>query len=107
MIRNALFASALALGTLGAAQAADLVNVNGEQQVLYAAPSPNVVGGGVATLSGGGDNLQIAYGSPVTTAAPTGLVAEVIGGGKNAQLVYRPIAPAAAQLVGPAAQPRG
>ena len=54
MFRNALFASVIALGAAGAAQAQ--------------APSTwggNVVGGGLAgTLHGGGDNAQVTYAQP-------------------------------------------
>jgi hypothetical protein len=97
MIRNALIASVIALGTLGAAQAQDngprLVGGGDNAEVVYAVPSHNVVGGGAATITGGGDNLRIAYGSGTTTQQQRGLVAELHGGGDNAQLVYRPVTP--------------
>ena len=98
MIRNALIASVIALGTFGAAQAQDngprLVGGGDNAQVVYAVPSHDVVGGGAATITGGGDNLRIAYGSGITTQEQSGLVAELIGGGNDKQLVYRPVAPA-------------
>jgi len=114
MFRNALFASLIALGAAGAAQAQ--------------APDPggrwpaggNIVGGADATISGGGDNLTITYsaggagaGSGVLLSqpgrlarfagshgdgqvveylapAPTnpGREAWMIGGGDNAEVVY-------------------
>jgi hypothetical protein len=111
MIRTALVASALALATLGAAQAQDngprLVGGGDNAQVVYTEPSHNVVGGGAATITGGGDNLRIAYGSGSTAQAQHGLVAELIGGSNDKQLVYRQVGSAAALRAGAAAQPRG
>jgi hypothetical protein len=95
MFRNALFASLIALGAAGAAQAQ--------------APDPggrwpaggNIVGGADATISGGGDNLTITYntggagggGSALMT--QPGQVARVTGnsGGKM-QIEYLTTAPA-------------
>jgi hypothetical protein len=104
MLRNAFFASAIALGTLGgtagAATAQDLgprlIGGGDNAEVVYAVPSRNVVGGGLATLAGGGEDRVIAYqGAP--RHEPTGLVAELIGGGDDLRLVYRAApAPAAA-----------
>ena len=103
MIRNALIASILAVGAIGAAQAQDngprLVGGGDNAEVVYSVPSHNVVGGGAATITGGGDNLRIAYGSGVTTQEQRGLVAELIGGGNDKQLVYRQLAaPTSPQL---------
>ena len=55
MFRNALFASVIAIGAAGAAQA------QAPQDGGAAALDGNVVGGGVATLSGGGDNATVTY----------------------------------------------
>jgi hypothetical protein len=111
MIRNAVFASVIALGAIGGAQAQDagprLVGGGDNAQVVYAEPSHNVVGGGAATITGGGDNLRIAYGSGTTTQEQHGLTAELIGGGDNKQLVYRPAVPAGAMVAERTAQPRG
>lgn len=66
MIRNTVFAAAIALGTFGAAQAQDagprLVGGGDNTQVVRAEPGRNVVGGGSATLTGGGDDRHLAYG---------------------------------------------
>ena len=114
MFRNTLFASLIALGAAGAAQAQ--------------APDPggrwpaggNIVGGADATISGGGDNLTITYntggagggsalmtqagriarfgsthgdGPQVEYSAPAdtnpGREAWIVGGGDNAEVVYR------------------
>ncbi len=55
MIRNALFASAIILGTASAALA------QAPRDGSAAALDGNVVGGGYATLSGGGDNATVTY----------------------------------------------
>ncbi len=103
MIRNALFASAIALGTFGVAQAQDLgprlVGGGENTQVVYAEPSRNVVGGGAATITGGADNLRIAYGPRVDAQAPR-YVAELVGGGNNTEVVYHEIVPATTMLAG-------
>jgi hypothetical protein len=100
-----------ALGTAGAALAQDagpsLIGGGDNAQVVYAVPSRNIVGGGAATITGGGDNLSIAHGPQVTTEAATGLVAELIGGGDDAQLVYHPAQASGSMLAGQAARPRG
>src|SRR3712207_3124714 len=96
MFRNALIASVVALGAAGAAQAQDLgprvIGGGDDAQVVYAEPSRNLAGGGVATTSGSGDDRTIASG---TTRAQrgNGLVAELTGGGENAKVVYRPASP--------------
>lgn len=111
MFRNALFASLIALGATGVAQAQDagprLIGGGDNAQVVYSAPSRNVVGGGAASITGGNDDLQIAYGPGVTTGAASGLVAEMVGGGDNTQLVYHQATPSDTKLAGHAAQPRG
>lgn len=114
MFRTALFASVIALGAAGAAQA--------QAPDTTGLPAPgaagNAVGGGAATIVGGGDNLMILYSAagagpggalqaqpprlararngygglsvdylePET--APPGREAWMIGGGDNAQVVY-------------------
>jgi hypothetical protein len=105
MIRNALIASAIALGTIGAAQAQDsgprIIGGGNDQTVIYAEPSRNVVGGGLATITGGGENQSLAY-SGTTSQASNGLIAEVVGGGENRQLVYRPAPSRTAIMAGQA-----
>ncbi len=114
MFRNALFASLIALGAAGAAQAQ--APLDGSAAAL----GGNVVGGGVATLSGGGDNATVTYsaggaGGGMTfhaqaprlararngqgngglsveylepETAPPGREAWLLGGGDNAEVVY-------------------
>ena len=113
MFRNTLFASLIALGASGAAQAQAPLDGSA------AAVGGNVVGGGVATLSGGGDNATVTYsaggagvgmafhaqpgraagfagthgdGPVVQYAAPAdtnpGREAWLLGGGDNAEVVY-------------------
>ena len=114
MFRNALFASVIALGVAGAAQA------QAPRDGSAAALDGNVVGGGLATLSGGGDNATVTYstggaggggttfhsqagraarfagtrgdGPVVEYTAPAdtnpGREAWLLGGGDNAQVVY-------------------
>ena len=113
MVRNALFATLIALGTAGAAQA------QAPRDGSAAALAGNVVGGGVATLSGGGDNATVTYsaggagggmtfhlqagraarfagtqgdGPVVEYSAPAdtnpGREAWLLGGGDNAEVVY-------------------
>ena len=99
MIRNAVFASLLALSAAGAAQAADpgprLVNVNGSQEVVYRArPAGNVVGGAFASISGGGDNLVYQAAPGARTEAGTGLVARLENVNGDQRVVYGPATPA-------------
>jgi hypothetical protein len=111
MFRNALFASLIALGATGVAQAQDagprLIGGGDNTQRVYSQPSRNVVGGGAASITGGGDDMRIAYGQGVTTEVASGLVAELVGGGDNAQLVYRQAAPSDSLLAGQASRPHG
>jgi uncharacterized protein YjiS (DUF1127 family) len=111
MTRNALIASMVALGTIGAAQAQDagprLIGTGDNAQLVYPAPSRNVVGGGVASLTGTGDNALLAYSGPMRQEAQTGLVAELIGTGDNAQLVYQAPATGSSLLAGYGSRPRG
>jgi hypothetical protein len=109
MIRNALFASLIALGVAGAAQAQ--------------APAPGgIVGGGSAMIAGGGEDQVITYstggagvGAALRAQAPRlararnglgsgglsveylepetarpGREARLVGGGDDAQVVYSP-----------------
>jgi hypothetical protein len=113
MVRNTLFATLIALGAAGAAQA------QAPRDGSAAALAGNVVGGGVATLSGGGDNATVTYstggagggmtfhsqagraarfagtqgdGPVVEYTAPAdtnpGREAWLLGGGDNAEVVY-------------------
>ena len=118
MFRSALFASLIALGAAGAAQAQAQAPLDGSAAAL----GGNVVGGGVATLSGGGDNATVTYstggaggggggvlsqsgriarfasgqgeGGPrveyltPAPAADPGREAWMLGGGDNAEVVY-------------------
>jgi hypothetical protein len=113
MVRNALFATLIALGAAGAAQA------QAPRDGSAAALAGNVVGGVVATLSGGGDTATVTYstggagggmtfhsqagraarfagtqgdGPVVEYTAPAdtnpGREAWLLGGGDNAEVVY-------------------
>jgi hypothetical protein len=113
MVRNTLFATLIALGAAGAAQA------QAPRDGSATALAGNVVGGGVATLSGGGDNATVTYstggagggmtfhsqagraarfagtqgdGPVVEYTAPAdtnpGREAWLLGGGDNAEVVY-------------------
>ncbi len=114
MLRNALFASLIALGAAGAAQA-QAPDTNG---LAAPATAGNAVGGGGATIVGGGDNTTILYsgagagpGGAIQAQPPrlararngyAGLSVEylepetaspgreawLLGGGDNAQVVY-------------------
>ena len=107
MFRNIAFASLIALGGAGAAQAADngpwLVNRNGSQEVVYARPSDNVVGGAYATVTGGGDNTVYSA-APGARTEDSALVGRLSGGGDNEVITYSPPARASASTAGLGAQ---
>lgn len=111
MIRTALFASAIAFASFGAAQAQDngprLIGGGADAVVVYDAPSRNLAGGGFATIIGGGENQRLAYAPGPTAQTPSGLVAEMVGGGENRQVVYRAAPAARRQLAGEAARQGG
>ena len=100
MFRNALFASMIVLGAAGAAQAADdapqLVNRNGSQEVVYddgtLVPTRNVVGGAVATITGGGDNLTYRA-APGARSEEPALIGRLSGGGDDESITYAAPAP--------------
>ncbi|MDB5374022.1 MAG: hypothetical protein JWP04_2664 [Belnapia sp.] len=106
MFRNTVFASIIALGAAGAAQAQDngprLVGGGGDggPRIEYVVPSRNVVGGGDARLVGDSSSRSLAYSGQTQAQAPSGLVAQVIGGGNERQLVYWPAAQAPVSLAG-------
>lgn len=75
--------------------------------VMYGGPNGNTIGGGVASISGGADDLQITHSSFVTTQTITSRAAELVGGGENTQIVYGPVMPSNSILAGQVAQPRG
>ena len=113
MFRNALFASVIALGAAGTAQA-QAPDTTG----LAVPATGNIMGGGAATIVGGADNLTILYsgggagrGGAMQTqvprlaqarntyggvaidylereTAPAGREAWLVGGGDNTQVVY-------------------
>ena len=93
MFRNLLLASAIALGTAGAAMAEGprLVggNANGSPTIEYdGAPGGSIVGGAQVQLSGGGSDRSYSYGQ--VNSFP-GQIGQVIGGGAETQLVYQPV----------------
>lgn len=112
MIRNALLASAIALTAFGSAQAQTtgprLIGGGPDAYVAYDAPSQNVAGGGIASLTGSANSRSVTYVPGTTiTEAPTGMVAEVVGGGVERQLVYRPLRAQDRQIAGQGARQGG
>jgi hypothetical protein len=111
MLRTLAIASLLALGIGGPAWAQDsgprLIGGGDDAQLVYPEPSRNVVGGGVATITGGADNLQITYGPRVTVGESLGLIAEMVGGGDDRRIVYRSIGPSDSRMAGRGARPGG
>jgi hypothetical protein len=113
MFRNALIASVLALGTAGAAQAQDsgprLIGggADGGPRVEYAEPSQNVVGGGLARLTGEGGSRSLAYAGSTMAQAPSGLIGQLNGGGNEQALVYAPAPAASTALAGQPARHGG
>ena len=98
MFRQALFASLIALAAAGPALA-EGANSSGDGGGTFAhagsipgARSGSVVGGGVVSLSGGGDNQTFTYFAPQTQ-AQSGWIASLSGGGNDAQVTYAPAAP--------------
>jgi hypothetical protein len=90
MIRTLALASAIALGTLGAAHAQSapqLIGGGSDAAVVYGAPSHNIAGGGSVLLSGGGDNRSFRY---EALQAQPGRVAAIQGGGADRQIIYAP-----------------
>jgi len=110
MIRNVILASAIALVSLGAAQAAEpgprILGGGSDQTVVYDAPSPNRAGGGDARIIGGGENQSLNY-AATTAQTPSGLVGQVIGGGESRKLVYRAQQPAPTRLLAGSANRQG
>jgi hypothetical protein len=83
MTRMTVFAALIAFGAAGAAQAQDagprLIGGGDGPQVIYDAPSQNVVGGGYARLTGEGNSRSIAYSGPTKAQPDSGLVASLVG----------------------------
>jgi hypothetical protein len=113
MTRMTVFAALIAFGAAGAAQAQDagprLIGGGDGPQVIYDAPSQNVVGGGYARLTGEGNSRSIAYSGPTKAQPDSGLVASLVGGGREQALVYAPAqAASSSSLAGTqAGRPRG
>ena len=109
MLRTLTLACRLAFGICCPAWAQDsgprLIGGGDDAQVVYPEPSRNLAGGGVATITGGADNMQITYGLQVTTGASHGLMAEMEGGGDDRRIVYRPIGSSNSMITGRGAQP--
>ena len=105
MFRSILLASTLAaaLGGTAFAQGASqagphLIGGGPDAQVVYDAPSDNVVGGGYARITGEAGNRTIAYSGAAQRQAPTGLIAEITGEAGNRHVTYH--APGAAAGLG-------
>ncbi|GGC62841.1 hypothetical protein GCM10011504_46280 [Siccirubricoccus deserti] len=107
MVRNIILASVLVLGAAGAARAessARLIGGGEDVAIAYAGTPQNVVGGGVAQVTGGGLDRSYSYGTVSALRAPA---AALVGGGENAEVVYRaaPATPVMAERV--TLQPHG
>jgi hypothetical protein len=83
--------------SLGAAQASAAEGVlyprtvgSGESASIDYGPGPhgNIVGGGVALISGGGEDTTITYQGPVQTQEP--MWARAVGNGEDLAVVYSP-----------------
>ena len=106
MFRTTVFASLIAFGAVGAAQAQDngprLVGggADGDPRVEYVTPSQDVVGGGYARITGEAGNRSVAAVGRPTGQASTGYVAQFIGGGREQALAYVPAQAASPTLAG-------
>ncbi len=105
MIRNALLAGFVALGTaaaFGTAHASDVrLSGGGDNMTInYVGPAPheNVLGGAVASITGGGSDTV--YTASRVVAAQPARNAALIGGGRDARIVLLDAA-------SPGAPPRG
>ena len=95
MFRSILLASTFAVALTGSAFAQGasyggprMVGGGPDAQVVYDAPSDNVVGGGYARITGEAGNRTIAYGGAAQRQAPTGLIAEITGEAGNRHVTY-------------------
>ncbi|TDH62231.1 hypothetical protein E2C06_12640 [Dankookia rubra] len=91
MFRSILLASTLAVALTGTAFAQGGPRVVGggrDAEVVYDAPSDNVVGGGYGRITGEAGNRSIAYGGAPQAQAPTGLIAEITGEAGNRHVTY-------------------
>ena len=98
MSRNALLASAVALGAAGAAigpAPSALASEGTDPPITAAVPDVtghlrgSVVGGGVARFAGGGESGRIVYADPTVGQSAHG-VPVLVGGGESAVIVYLP-----------------
>jgi hypothetical protein len=113
MIRNTLFAAAIALGssTAAFAQSGPVLSGGGDDMSLRyadgasAVPTGNIVGGGDVRVSGGGDDRMAVNARPIFGEA--GPVAMILGGGDNGVILYRPGSAAAATTLAGASTGRG
>lgn len=106
MLRSILLASTFAVALTGTAFAQGasyggprMVGGGPDAQVVYDAPSANVVGGGAATIIGGARDQRLAYGGTPTTLAPSGLVGEITGEAGNRHVTYHQASPTGAGLL--------
>ena len=96
MFRSILLASTLAVTLAGTAFAQGasyggprVIGGGRDAEVVYDAPSDNVVGGGYGRITGEAGNRSIAYGGAPQAQATTGLVAEITGEANNRHVTYR------------------
>ena len=95
MFRSILLASTFAVTLTGTAFAQGasqsgphLIGGGPDAEVVYDAPSDNVVGGGLASIVGGARDQHLAYGGAAQRQAPTGLIAEITGEAGNRHVTY-------------------
>jgi hypothetical protein len=118
MLRSTILATAIiaatGLGTAGAAFAQSgprLIGGADDMVIVYdngtQAPQAGTVGGGAATIAGGGDNRVITYGGQ--TFGVPGQIATISGGGDNRVITYQQATPAPTGFAGttPTTAPRG
>jgi hypothetical protein len=100
--RNIAFASLLALGVAGGAQARDFSVTNqGENfQVDYGTAAPNVAIGGAVTQTGNGESALYEH-APGASSQPGRIVRSVTGGGSS-EILYWSLAMQAAPVGVPA-----
>ena len=116
MFRSSLLASTLAVALTGTAFAHGasyggprMIGGGPDAEVVYDAPSDNVVGGGYARITGeAGNRTVVAYGGAPQRQAPTGLIAEITGEAGNRHVTYHaPGAVNGGQLAGNPARTGG
>src|SRR3954470_4463248 len=108
MFRSILLASTLAVALTGTAFAQGasyggprMIGGGPDAEVVYDAPSDNVVGGGYARITGeAGNRTVVAYGGAPQAQGPNGLIPEIPGERGTRHVTYHAPGGAAGQLAG-------